>query len=33
VTPSSRPLAMARAEADQGNKPFFTLMPCALARV
>jgi len=26
VTPSSRPLAMARPEAVQGNKPFFT--PC-----
>src|SRR3989344_1854602 len=31
VTPSSRPLAMARPEAVQGNRPFLTLMPCALA--
>jgi hypothetical protein len=31
VKPSSRPLAMARPEAAQGNRPFFTLMPLALA--
>ena len=29
VTASKRPLAMARPDAAQGNKPFFTLMPCA----
>ncbi len=33
VKPSSRPLAMARPEAAQGNRPFLTLMPCALAWV
>ena len=31
VTPSSRPLAMARPDAVQGNRPFLTLMPWALA--
>ena len=31
VKPSSRPLAMARPEAVQGNKPFFTLRPRAFA--
>ncbi len=29
VTPSSRPLAMARPEAFQGYRPLRTLMPCA----
>jgi hypothetical protein len=27
---SKRPLAMARPHADQGSRPFLTLMPCAL---
>ena len=31
VYPSSRPLEMARPEAVQGNRPFLTLMPWALA--
>jgi hypothetical protein len=31
VTASKLSLAMVRPDAVQGNKPFFTLMPCALA--
>ena len=31
VKPSSRPLAIARPDALQGNRPFFTLMPRAFA--
>jgi len=31
VTASPRPLAMARPDAVQENRPFLTLMPCALA--
>src|SRR5450830_649010 len=31
VKPSSRPLVIARPEALQGNRPFLTLMPWALA--
>ena len=31
ATPSSRPLEMARPDAIQGNRPFLTLMPWAMA--